>query len=128
MTPSRIEGADKLRAKLKAAGPLAGKAMAAAGVEEMDQVIGEAKRRAPVDTGTLRASGTVLPPKITMHGAEIVAGFGGAAEDYAIIQHEDLTLNHETGEPKFLERPFLERSHTMPRRLADGVARALKRL
>jgi len=94
----------------------------------MERVMAEAKARTPVDTGTLRASGHVAPPDVGASLVKVVAGFGGAASDYAIVQHERLDFNHPSGEAKFLERPFLERAKMMPRSLARGVELALKRL
>ena len=87
-----------------------------------------AKERTPVDLGTLRASGTVLPPKVSGTGVEVVAGFGGAASDYAVVVHERLDVSRPVGSAKFLESSFLERAGQMPRMLALGVGRALKRL
>src|SRR3990167_4810382 len=116
LATSRITGTAELRRKLAAAGPLAVTALAAASVEEMEKVMAEAKARTPVDTGTLRASGHVAPPDVGASSVKVVAGFGGAASDYAIVQHERLDFNHPgVGEPKFLERPFLERARMMPR-------------
>ena len=128
MARSTITGTAELRRKLAAAGPLAVTALAAASVEEMERVMAEAKARTPVDTGTLRASGHVAPPDVGASLVKVVAGFGGAASDYAIVQHERLDFNHPSGEAKFLERPFLERAKMMPRSLARGVELALKRL
>ena len=124
----RIEGVGELRTALKRAGTLALPALSAAMIEEQEKVMASAKERTPVDFGVLRASGTVLPPKISGTGVEVVAGFGGAASDYAVIVHEDLSANHPTGQSKFLESAFLERAHEMPRALAAGVYAALKRL
>jgi hypothetical protein len=124
----RFEGMDELRRKLAAAGPLALQALAAGMVEEQEQVITAAKQRTPVDTGTLKGSGTVLPPKFSGSRAEVVAGFGGAAQDYAIVVHEDLSASHPVGEAKFLERSFLERANGMGRNLAAHIGAALKRL
>lgn len=57
----------------------------------------------PVDIGTLRDSAYVedLP-----NGYEI--GYGGAAEEYALEQHENLDYYHDDGQAKFLELAFLE--------------------
>lgn len=123
-----LEGTAQLRAALTAAGAAAPKAMAAAGLVEMESVMAEAKAQTPVDKGTLRDSGHVLPPDIGPTSVEIVAGFGGAASAYAIVQHERLDLAHTVGGPKFLERPFLARVPRMEQSLALSVAVALKRL
>jgi hypothetical protein len=124
----RITGLDDLHRALRQAGPLALTALTAAAVQEQEQVITDAKTRTPVDTGTLRGSGTVLPPKVSGTQVEVTAGFGGAASDYAIYVHEDLTKNHPVGGAKFLEGAFLERVPGMPKRMARTVEQAWRRL
>jgi hypothetical protein len=59
--------------------------------------------RCPVDTGTLRASA-----RIEIKGNTIEFGYGGAASDYATIQHENLQFHHPVGQAKFLESAFDE--------------------
>lgn len=124
----QVQGVPQLRAALRAAGAMATPALAAAGLQEMEEIMAEAKMITPVDLGVLRDSGHVLPPKITAKEVEITAGFGGAASDYAVVQHERLDYNHTVGGPKFLERPFLAHMPTIPLRLAGGVRAALQRL
>ena len=128
MPKVKMEGADELRRALRKAGKIAPIALASAMVVEQEKVMAVAKTRTPVDLGPLRASGTVLPPEIAGTRITVASGFGGAAKDYALVQHEDLTLNHSVGGPKFLEGPFNERIRLMPRMLAKGVESALKRL
>ena len=69
-----------------------------------NNIMTEAKERAPLDIGTLRGSGYVTLPET--HGAEVVVelGFGGPAASYAVVQHERTELNHDVGEAKFLEK------------------------
>lgn len=60
----------------------------------------------PVDTGVLQASGEVLPAgpgtAAVRYSAKSKDGF-----DYAIKQHEDMTLNHpHGGQAKYLEAPM----------------------
>ena len=78
----------------------------------------EAKRRTPVDTGALRASGHVKPAR--RHGREIsvTLAFGGPAAPYAVYVHEDLDAYHPTGEAKFLERTINESAPHMAARVA----------
>ena len=118
-----ITGLDDLKKALKSAGNLAEKALASAMFEEQSAVISEAQTRTPVDTGTLRASGTVLAPDIQGSKVTVVAGFGGAAAKYAIVQHEK-----HSSKSKFLERPFLERAPKIPGNLAKRVEAAWRRL
>lgn len=89
----------------------------------------ESKRRCPVSPlpappgvvpGTLRASGTVNEPE--QHGTNIVCmlsygGFGSGAEDYAIVQHENLEYHHTTGQAKYLESVLNESAPYMAGRI-----------
>ena len=63
----------------------------------------------PVDLGALKNSGRVHPPEMKGADVSVTLAFGGAAADYAIVQHERLDFKHTTGGAKYLERP-LERS------------------
>lgn len=94
--------------------PIAGQAL----YVEAEAIMAESKQRAPVDTGALRSSGHVLPPDIDKDGVEVKLGYGGAAEAYAIVQHERLDYHHTVGEAKFLERPLLDAARGMAQRLA----------
>lgn len=123
-----MEGVDDLRRALKKAGHLGPTALAAAMVVEQEKVMAIAKPRTPVDLGPLKASGTVLPPEISGTRITVASGYGGAASDYALKQHEDLTLRHTVGQAKFLESAFNERKGGMGTRLALGVGKVLKRL
>jgi hypothetical protein len=81
----------------------------------------ECKRATPVETGTLRGSIHAEGPfregrKIS---ASIVAG--GAAEEYALIVHEDLDALHETGGAKYIERPLMESAPHMAERIAKRI-------
>lgn len=125
----QITGLDKLKRALADAGPLAMDALAAAMVEEQEAVITDAKQNyVPVDTGTLRGSGTVLPPEKSGSKVTVTAGFGGAAQQYALVVHERMGVNHPVGGPKYLERPFLARAAKMGSNLAARVERAWQRL
>lgn len=123
-----MEGVDDLRRALKKAGALAPTALASAMVVEQEVVMSIAKPRTPVDKGPLRASGTVLPPEVSGTSITVASGFGGAAKQYAVVQHEDLSLSHSVGQSKFLESAFNERKSGMGKRLALGVGKALGRL
>jgi hypothetical protein len=148
MARSRIEGVDELKRALKKAGASAPIALAAGMVEEQEKMMAAAKDKTPVapDGGTLRASGTVLPPEIKGTNITVAAGFGGAASKYALAVHEHLSehsppswiaaeksgkgvhFNVSGTGPKFLESAFLERRPGIGRRLAVTVRATLKRL
>ncbi len=92
--------------------------------EEGQLVMGGAKKRCPVLTGTMRSSGTVEEPKLVGNTVEVVVGFGGASAAYVIKQHEDLSLKHTNGEAKFLEKSLLERASQMAASLATRFTKA----
>ena len=82
----------------------------------------ESKRRVPVDTGVLRASGQVVGPDGgTGRKLFVTIAYGGAAESYAIIVHEDLDAFHRIGQAKYLESVLLESAPYMADRLAKRV-------
>ncbi len=76
-------------------------------VSEAEIELTEMKRRTPVDPdggGTLRSSG-----RLELVGAfGIKWVFGGAAIDYAVVQHEELEYLHTTGQAKYVESVVLE--------------------
>lgn len=124
----QIIGVGKLSEALAKAGTYVTEALAAAMVTEMEYTITEAKQRTPVDTGTLRASGTVSAPDVSGSRIEVAGGFGGAAQNYAIPVHERMDARHPVGQAKFLESAFLERASQFPSKLAAGVLAAWQRL
>jgi len=84
-------------------------------------IIKDAQSKVPVDTGNLKASGYV---RIVREGSGIIdLGFVGDDSkklDYAIVQHEDTSLNHpKGGEAKFLEKAVIAASRAKTRLAAD---------
>lgn len=70
------------------------------------QIMTDSKSRyVPVDTGVLRASGYVEPPVVSGSLISVTLGYGGAAQAYATVQHEDLSFHHTVGQAKYLEIP-----------------------
>ena len=117
-------------AVLAALGALPAQTLKATGAflyREGEAIIGDAKESyVPVDLGILRDSGHVGLPDISGSRVQVEIGFGGAAQDYAAIVHEDLTANHPNGGgPKYLERPLLAHGADMASRMADEVAQGL---
>jgi hypothetical protein len=78
----------------------------------------ESKKRCPVDTGILRASGFVAEPEVDGENISVTLSYGGAAVDYAIPVHENLEAFHPVGEAKFLESVLNESAPHMAERLA----------
>jgi hypothetical protein len=100
--------------------------------EEGEDIMREAKRITPVETGTLRGSGHVELPKTDMGGVSVELGFGGAAAPYAIYVHEipapperspaGRSARHAAPTQwKYLETPFRAAQHGIARRLADKL-------
>lgn len=68
-------------------------------VEAGEKLLAESNRRAPIDSGELRAAGFVDADDLQVKvGYEHPKGY-----PYIRRQHEDLDYQHETGEAKFLE-------------------------
>lgn len=87
-----------------------------------EAILMEAVNEAPIDTGTLRRSGTVTeaPQENTVY-----VSFN---TPYARRQHEDLTLNHPRGgKAKYLEDPFKRNAKKVERLVAQRVKAALNR-
>lgn len=120
-----VKGVNELRSALKQAGDRARQAGARAVREEAEDLLSDSKPLVPVDTGTLRNTGTVEGP--TWKGSVVTAivGYGSAAVDYAVIVHERLDLNHPVGQAKFLEQPALEHERDLEARLAKRIRKAI---
>lgn len=72
--------------------------------EAMQDMMVDAKNRAPKDTWRMADSGYVARPRITPNQILVESGFGGPSEKYVVRQHEDTGLNHPNGgEAKFFE-------------------------
>jgi hypothetical protein len=116
-----VTGADKVLANLTALASKLPTQVGRAMFEEAEIEMAEAKRRTPVDTGALRASGHVELPKIAGQNVTVAMGFGGAAAPYAIEVHENLEAFHPVGEAKFLESTLNESKPYLAKRIADRV-------
>ncbi len=117
----QIKGADLLLKNLGILQKYAATEVAAAAYEVMEIDMGEAKSRTPVDTGVLRSSGFVNPPVRRGRGFEITLGFGGAAKDYAVPQHERKDYFHKVGQAKYLESVLDEHRDEYPSIIARRV-------
>lgn len=89
--------------------------------QEAEVEMTESKRRVPVDTGTLRASGHVQQSEMAADGVSVTMGYGGPAVDYALIVHEDLEAHHAVGEAKFLENVLRESAPFLLERIAKRI-------
>lgn len=87
------------------------------------EIMNDAKKRTPVKTGALRASGTVSEPMVDGKGVYCELRFGGAAASYAIFVHERTNARHPVGEAKFLENAVIEGKDKYGGQLASIVSK-----
>lgn len=96
---------------------------------EAEALLADSQLLVPVETGALKASGRVEDVRLAGDSSDFVVAYGGEGIDYAIRQHEDLTLHHpQGGSAKFLERPALERLKGLEARVGKRVADAIDRV
>ena len=113
-----------IQARLEAAA----KAMregAADGLEEWAEfVLQESSQLVPIEEGTLQNSGTV---EVDRENLKAAVGYGnGGASDYAVVQHEDLSLRHDSGRTgKYLERPAMQSRAVGEQIIGDAIKRRL---
>ena len=100
------------------------KDVAAALFQEGENIMAVSKRRTPVDTGNLRSSGHVKPPKTKGGETEVMLAYG---TDYAIYVHEILTATHPSGQAKYLESAVKEAAGAftanVKKRIRESVTR-----
>lgn len=116
-----LKGVDKTVEILRAIAGATPEHLAGALYEDGEELRTESQTLVPVDTGVLKNSAFVNTPQTDSQGTYVTVGYGGAAKDYAVVQHEDLTLFHDDGQAKYLEQPFLERAKGLAERLAAKV-------
>ncbi len=122
-----VTGADVVIANLRAIAASMPQQIGRALREEAEIEMTEAKRRTPVDTGALRASGHVEEPQVNGADVSVMLGFGGAAAPYALVVHDNIEAFHPVGQAKFLEstlaesRPFLADRIARRLNVAEGV-------
>jgi hypothetical protein len=123
MTPYlEIRGLDALTRGLERLAEQLPEKVGAALRAEAEIEMTEAKRRTPVKTGALRASGIVTGPTRRGDSIEVRMTFGGAGVDYAIEVHENLEMFHPRGgQAKFLESTVLESAPFMAQRVAERI-------
>jgi hypothetical protein len=88
------------------------------GAEHLLQV---SRTRVPIEEGTLERSGVASVDESSVTAAV------SYDSPYAVRQHEDLTLRHDSGRTaKYLERPLQEENGTITEIIAAQVRRALR--
>lgn len=83
-----------------------------------EHVLQEATRIVPIEERTLQDSGTA-----SVDGLRAAVSYD---TPYAVVQHEDLTLNHDPGKTaKYLEKPMMEERPVVARLIQRAIAKAL---
>lgn len=95
---------------------------------EAQTILAESKQQVPFRFGVLSSSGMVHDPYIVGKKAAVEISYGGAAIDYALVQHENMTYRHAPGrKAKYLEDPVLAASLDLKERIVYVVDALLKR-
>ena len=106
-----VTGLNDVKRRLQLANGRAKQAVGAGLYGVANNVMTAAKRIVPVDVGTLKGSGYVTMPENKGNNITVEEGFGGAAKDYAVVQHERTDYRHPGGgEAKYLEKPMMEQT------------------
>lgn len=151
-----FSGLQNLLRKLATLGAKAETIASGAILLEAEKIMAKSKKRVPVDSGNLRASGSVQGPEMSGGHMTVVLGYGGPVGvgnqgdtnkepvNYAIVQHEDFSLSHQKvlskkesarrggsvtgdiGGPKYLEIPMLEAVNGMEARLGARIKRGIE--
>jgi hypothetical protein len=118
MIDIQVKGGAALSRKLAKLGSSAIDVFGVALYQEAEIEMTEAKRRTPVKTGALRASGAVRRLSRVSRDLAVVLGFGGPAVQYALRVHEDVEMFHRVGQAKYLESVLLESAPYIAARVA----------
>lgn len=87
-----------------------------------EAILTEAIDETPVDTGTLRRSGTVTD------APSEEAVYVSFNTPYAVKQHEDLTLNHPRGgKAKYLEDPYKRKATNIAKLVQNRIEQVLEK-
>lgn len=121
MIGGKMFGAKEMIAKLKQIADRFPDRVAAAIYREAQIEMTESKRRVPVKTGVLRASGFVAEPERHGRNISVTLSYGGAADAYAIIVHENPDAFHKNGQWKYLESVLNESRPYMLGRIAKRI-------
>lgn len=121
-----VRGLDRVLQKLRAIGDRLPQAAGDELYRDMVGVMFQSQAIVPFDEGDLHDSGEVDRPQVSGPTASVSLHYGSSSVDYALVQHEDLSLNHPNGgQAKFLETPLQDwASSDAPRQV---VERALRR-
>lgn len=95
--------------------------------EEANVIFNESQKLVPVDTGALRASGVVHPPKTEHHRTSVRVTYGGPAASYALYVHENLYARHNAPtQAKYLETPLYRQVPVIIKNLAIRIRHMMR--
>jgi hypothetical protein len=117
----KVNGLDQARRQLRALGPAALEVGAAALYERAEEIMTESKGEVPVDLGVLRTSGHVQKPVQKFRSVSVTLGYGGAAAQYALVQHENTQFAHKVGKHHYLSDPVNRAVATLDRDLCAKI-------
>lgn len=123
----KLNGIPQMQARLRRIAVEYPEKVGAAMYKEAQIEMTESKRRVPVDTGALRASGIVSEPEVEGERVSVVMSYGGVAADYAIYVHENLDAFHPVGQAKYLESVLNESRPYMALRIAKRIGFEVRR-
>ena len=84
----------------------------------LEQILTTARQRVPIEEGTLERSGATAQRDLS--------GVVSFDTPYAVVQHEDLTLNHDAGrQAKYLETAMADERTTVARIVQQQIRNAL---
>lgn len=92
-------------------------------MQSAESMMTVAKKRTPVDTGTLRASGRVYRSK-EVKNFTVVLGFH---THYALYVHEDLQAHHPVGQAKYLESAVADGLGALEKRVAKALLDSVRK-
>ena len=118
MTAIVWDGIDDFARFLRETPGIVVKDVEAALLQEGENAMGVSVRRTPVDTGNLRATAHVKPPRSRGGTVTVLLAYG---TDYAIYVHEILTNAHPVGRAKFLESAVKDQAKGMAGRMRKRV-------
>lgn len=121
--PNRVylKGTQEMAGRIQRAIATKRKDAGAALRAEIEPVVTECKKATPVDTGNLRGSEHAEGPFDDGNRIRVQIVAGGPATEYALIVHEDMTARHETGGPKYIERPLFAEAPFVLARVAKRL-------
>mgnify|MGYP001588858185 CR=1 FL=1 len=112
----------QFRAELARAGAKVDRACNTALYLEAEAIMTDSRPLVPWLSGVLRASGYVHPASANA----VEFGYGGAAEAYAMVQHEHEEFNHPRGgQAKYLLTAIEQHAVNLDSRLAAHVRRVI---